>query len=251
MDRYLFSRSDWLSTALDSPATLSAHVFFQLWKTRMDPYTRFSESDVVYIGDVASRRVLWEVRPASILRDFCYRSTKQALNALRSSYGLHTGDLNGYHLTKAGTGWLLAWAPIVMRKLDAPLPDGTRFGQNGYRRLSEAEYGALGLPSPRTRRSALMSPPPWYDPQAALGGSVRAVPRYIPIHVREKVYLRDGGRCVGCGASTDLHFDHIHPWSKGGAATVANLRLLCARSNLSKGAGEAEGVPLCTRAQLG
>jgi 5-methylcytosine-specific restriction endonuclease McrA len=57
----------------------------------------------------------------------------------------------------------------------------------------------------------------------------------IPAHVQEAVYERDGGACVLCGNTEDLQFDHIIPHSKGGADTVANLRLLCRQCNLEKG----------------
>ena len=45
----------------------------------------------------------------------------------------------------------------------------------------------------------------------------------------------DGGRCVVCGATDELHFDHDLPWAKGGTSLVAgNVQLLCARHNISK-----------------
>jgi len=40
---------------------------------------------------------------------------------------------------------------------------------------------------------------------------------------------------VTCGASDELHFDHIVPYSKGGSSELAaNIQLLCARHNLQK-----------------
>jgi hypothetical protein len=59
--------------------------------------------------------------------------------------------------------------------------------------------------------------------------------RVIPTAVKLEVWQRDGGKCVLCGASDELHFDHIVPFSKGGTSlTVANVQLLCARHNLQK-----------------
>jgi len=61
--------------------------------------------------------------------------------------------------------------------------------------------------------------------------------RIIPAAVKLEVWKRDGGKCVICGASDELHFDHDLPFSLGGTSvTAANVQLLCARHNLSKGA---------------
>jgi 5-methylcytosine-specific restriction endonuclease McrA len=59
--------------------------------------------------------------------------------------------------------------------------------------------------------------------------------RVIPTSIKLAVWKRDGGRCVMCGATDELHFDHDLPWSKGGTSiTEANVQLLCARHNLQK-----------------
>jgi hypothetical protein len=61
--------------------------------------------------------------------------------------------------------------------------------------------------------------------------------RLIPTAVKVEVWKRDRGRCVACGATDELHFDHVVPYSLGGTSiTPANVQLLCARHNLSKGA---------------
>jgi len=61
--------------------------------------------------------------------------------------------------------------------------------------------------------------------------------RQIPGEVQKEVYERDRGKCVKCGSTENLHFDHILPFSKGGSSKVAkNIQLLCARHNLKKGA---------------
>ena len=59
--------------------------------------------------------------------------------------------------------------------------------------------------------------------------------RIIPTPVKLEVWKRDAGRCTECGATDNLHFDHIIPYSRGGSSLVAeNIQLLCARHNLSK-----------------
>ena len=59
--------------------------------------------------------------------------------------------------------------------------------------------------------------------------------RVIPSVVKREVWARDHGRCVRCGSSDNLHFDHDVPFSKGGTSlSAANIRLLCRRHNLKK-----------------
>ncbi len=62
-----------------------------------------------------------------------------------------------------------------------------------------------------------------------------SISRQIPTLVKVAVWKRDEGRCVLCGATDNLHFDHDVPFSKGGSSlTEENVKLLCARHNLKK-----------------
>ena len=58
----------------------------------------------------------------------------------------------------------------------------------------------------------------------------------IPLEVQRAVWERDGGRCVQCGSTFNMQYDHIIPFSRGGAATVENLQILCGKCNRAKGA---------------
>ena len=59
--------------------------------------------------------------------------------------------------------------------------------------------------------------------------------RVIPTGVKLSVWKRDKGACVKCASRDNLHFDHVIPFSLGGASIVAeNIQLLCARHNLQK-----------------
>jgi 5-methylcytosine-specific restriction endonuclease McrA len=62
--------------------------------------------------------------------------------------------------------------------------------------------------------------------------------RHVPAAVRREVWARDEGRCTQvsasgqrCGAHRFLEFDHVTPIARGGASTVANLRLRCRAHN--------------------
>lgn len=51
--------------------------------------------------------------------------------------------------------------------------------------------------------------------------------RQISQQVKDLVWNRDNGQCRECGGSEKLEFDHIIPFSKGGANTYRNIQLLC------------------------
>lgn len=69
------------------------------------------------------------------------------------------------------------------------------------------------------------------------GGSSES--RRIPLWVQDEVWRRDGGRCAYVGAdgircceTAWLEFDHVQPWSLGGASDdPENIRLLCRGHN--------------------
>lgn len=58
--------------------------------------------------------------------------------------------------------------------------------------------------------------------------------RKISDDTKDRVWNRDGGKCVNCGSKKNLEFDHIIPFSRGGANTYRNLQLLCEGCNRSK-----------------
>ena len=50
-----------------------------------------------------------------------------------------------------------------------------------------------------------------------------------------KIQARDKGKCVKCGSTENLHYDHDLPFSKGGTSLTAdNVRILCMKCNLNK-----------------
>jgi hypothetical protein len=105
---------------------------------------------------------------------------------------------------------------------------------------------ASGYAIHRRNRRMLYQPPPVYLPPDAPVGE-RRTRQPIPQHIKVTVAARDGGLCrctaypchghLGmCGSVQEPQFDHVIPWSAGGADTVANLILKCGPCNRRKGA---------------
>lgn len=58
--------------------------------------------------------------------------------------------------------------------------------------------------------------------------------RHIPSEVKRDVWRRDNGCCTQCGSNEFLEYDHIVPFSRGGANTARNIQMLCQPCNRSK-----------------
>lgn len=62
--------------------------------------------------------------------------------------------------------------------------------------------------------------------------------RFPSERLKVQVLMRDGNKCRLCGVTVtgdNIHFDHVHPWSKGGETVLENLQVLCETHNLAKG----------------
>jgi len=109
----------------------------------------------------------------------------------------------------------------------------------GRHLLLDAEIKAIPL-GPKTSRTRkvfrfYLQPTATPDVKTREGRRVLSISRQIPTAVKVAVWRRDQGRCVMCGATDNLHFDHDLPFSKGGSSiTSDNVKLLCARHNLEK-----------------
>jgi 5-methylcytosine-specific restriction endonuclease McrA len=111
--------------------------------------------------------------------------------------------------------------------------------------LSDEDVKALVLERERRQRRKLERA------HAAMHQVLAPEPRreVIPQEVRLAVWKRDGGRCRECGTDFDLQYDHIIPFSMGGATSVENLQLLCGDCNRAK--SRRVVVPLHTHKRTG
>lgn len=107
----------------------------------------------------------------------------------------------------------------------------------GFFKLTDSKYVLDSLKQRKVFRFTLEEVEVDFDNGQIHEAALKPRTRIIPSAVKQEVWARDGGKCVDCGATDELHFDHDIPYSKGGSSiTVANVKLLCARHNLKKSA---------------
>nr|WP_274521145.1 TerD family protein [Nocardia seriolae] len=125
-----------------------------------------------------------------------------------------------------GAGTELAWSKIgsIRPEYDTVVIQATTARGGGTYRVPDPEYVAAVLEGAVRIANRQILAPGDRDSRA------------IPNHVKNQVWQRDAGKCVECGAQEYLEFDHVIPWSRGGASSVDNLQILCRRCNLAKGA---------------
>jgi hypothetical protein len=131
---------------------------------------------------------------------------------------------------KTATG---ARPPELVRVYEK-LRDGI-WSDNGYFHLVDANIEHDGSRGVFKFRLVAVADLP--SDRGSEGANMQELPptRIIPSVVKLEVWKRDRGRCVECGATDELHFDHVLPYSRGGTSLRAeNIQLLCARHNLAK-----------------
>lgn len=75
---------------------------------------------------------------------------------------------------------------------------------------------------------------------AVADGSKPRTSRDPSLRLRFRILLRDRFTCRSCGKSpatspgTELHVDHMVPWSKGGQTVVEYLRTMCSQCNIGR-----------------
>ena len=130
------------------------------------------------------------------------------------------------HFLSQSGGWTIAWKKVMRVECEGKgvyLELSIKKG-NGHYDVPDAIYvqAVLNTLARVAKRQLLI---PQEDAES----------RHIPQEVKQAVWQRDQGKCVQCSATSYPEFDHIIPFSKGGASTLNNIQLLCRRCNLEKG----------------
>lgn len=125
-----------------------------------------------------------------------------------------------------GTGTELLWSRVVSvhTEQNAVVLAATSSRGGATFTVSDPDYVAAALEGALRVAKRLILTPGQRDT------------RSISQEVKAEVWQRDGGKCVECGDTHYLEFDHIIPLSRGGATSPTNLQILCRACNRAKGA---------------
>jgi hypothetical protein len=125
----------------------------------------------------------------------------------------------------------------LLRKLEAAR-DALSHSRPGASEAEILEAGLDLLLERSAKRKGLVKNPR-KEPPASRRACGDPPDRYVPAHVRRKVWKRDQGRCQYplegggvCGSTCQVELDHIVPVAKGGASTAENIRCACKAHNL-------------------
>lgn len=139
----------------------------------------------------------------------------------------------GQYPMRDGTWWPAASPVPDIPDRDAPPAHSWGQYPKTYELRATQHLSRRDIPHTRSRLATPQEPP---EPARPPGAPGERHPRKIPQDVIIAVSVRDQGRCVSCGATKDLHFDHKIPWSRGGTNSENNIQLMCGSCNRRKGA---------------
>ena len=187
-------------------------------------------------GNIVRRFGKWEkllaevgIEPVPLGRRYTDEECFENILALWTHYGRqpHFGELKHSPSTVGPKAYILRWGgwraalSAFVKQVNEP-------------NASPTDQNSVELSRGNQRTAVLEAP----------------APRSIPLALRYRILSRDKFRCVTCGASpakdisVELHVDHIHPWSRGGQNVAENLRTLCSKCNLGKGAKIEDAQPI-------
>lgn len=103
MSEWIFFRDPSVDLRDVEPVDLLGDVFFDLWRTRQQPYNPLKDGDTVWLLDRRDRMLIWEFRVRHLLTR-PYGSMVEALGLLRSGYGILPRGPQRLHLAPSGRG---------------------------------------------------------------------------------------------------------------------------------------------------
>jgi hypothetical protein len=183
-----------------------------------------------HVSDVRQGK-LPTIRPNVHLEtdEVCHLETEAAYQKVNTRsinyvYGRLLATNKKLHFLSPNGGWEINWNKVMRVERDS---------RSIYLELSVKKGNGNYLVSDPLLTEATIDAVTRISKRHLVNGSDSGS-RHIPQNVKTAVWQRDQGKCIQCKDNSYLEFDHIIPFSKGGASTFNNIQLLCRRCNLSK-----------------
>jgi stress response protein SCP2 len=210
---------DRLAKLLEIPGSLLAQVRLEMEELKAATRIRQGHLPIIQSGLILESGEIAHLETPATFRQVMARSVREIPGRL-------TLTSKGLHFTSPGGGWQVQYGK-VLRIDEQPqgvlLELGVKKG-SGFYQLANPLMTAATLDALVRLHKRLMLIP-----------QTEKASRHIPQSVKNQVWQNDRGICRECGGNQHLEYDHVIPYSKGGASTVGNLQLLCRTCNGKKG----------------
>lgn len=160
---------NWTNTSdpgMPTRAEVADGFHWNLWKTRQVPFADLSDGAEIVLVDSwpSGGRLTWVVRAKDVVAS-PYATKDEAVRLVARGLGLQRSVVrsHGYTAGRPDAGYVLAWSPRPVRRLDLPRPDDMTFLRNGWLRVDDPvvlrRWGLAGgqpaAAQPRPRRSPI------------------------------------------------------------------------------------------------
>ncbi|MBM4463312.1 MAG: hypothetical protein FJ012_08260 [Chloroflexi bacterium] len=232
----------------DSVEGMQDRVWFNMWQSKLWPFEELLVGDILYWYESPNKYVVWKTRVEDVDR-FQYENKDAAGRQLKERFGDFDRD-QPYYVGAPTKGYCLACKVRPLQRVNIPKPNGLRFPQQGWLRVSDDITREWLLQATSVDDLTLDDVVPSGSLLQRLHQLNHRMAEISPDRVRSVVsqtVRRDtdlikalkelcGFRCQfpNCGMTIPMRnggfyveVAHIEPVRKGGRSVLGNLVVLC------------------------
>lgn len=208
--------------------------WFNMWQKRMFAYSEVSEGDVLFWYDSQSQSIVWKSKITK-LDKFEY-STKQQMRERVIQIFDEDPASDPYFVDKADSGYCIAFKITPLQKLNLKKPEGFKFPQGGWLRVSDPNskewVSSSYFDNDLTNITEKLNDEHYFDPSNTNDDRDRILREIVQRRGQPKfraaLIAAYGGRCAitGCDAVQALEAAHICPYLGDQSNHITNGLLL-------------------------
>ena len=219
--------------------------------------------NAVYCGSWVSAAKVWFSRTggaAYSIAKYYISGTPNRQEYLKTAIKWHCGSNNddnikeymNLHRNDADAEELWGYFQSVVNWIKATFPDKNKYmkGLDWGALYAAHSHKKLDIPALRERVKTLMTDDEITKPAGIYAYVLDGKPKHLnlrafPDRIKNTVYIRENGLCANRAdpncpmgdkqiPESEVHADHITPWSEGGETEIKNCQILCAECNRRK-----------------